>query len=49
MRRQGELTIEIAVYFSVGVTVTCERKFAGSNGDPGFRRSDGSAARTGAG
>lgn len=34
----ASLTIEVEVFmFSTSVTVTCERKFAGSNGDPGFR------------
>lgn len=34
----AKLTIEIDVFmFSVGVTITCEKKFAGSNGDPAFR------------
>ena len=32
---KAQLTIEISVFiFSGSVTVTCERKFAGSNGDP---------------
>ena len=32
------LTIEIEVFmFSGSVTITCEKKFAGSNGDPTFR------------
>ena len=32
------LTIEIEIFmFSMSVTVTCERKFAGANGDPSFR------------
>jgi hypothetical protein len=31
------LTIEVSVFmFSISVTITCERKFAGSNGDPSF-------------
>ena len=35
---RASLTIEIEVFmFSASVTVTCERKFAGSNGDPTFR------------
>ena len=35
---KAELTIEISVFvFSGSVTITCERKFAGSNGDPTFR------------
>jgi hypothetical protein len=34
----AKLTIEVEVFmFSTSVTVTCERKFAGANGDPGFR------------
>ena len=34
----AELTIEIEIIlFSGSVTITCERKFAGSNGDPSFR------------
>lgn len=34
----ARLTIEVEVFmFSTSVTITCERKFAGSNGDPGFR------------
>jgi hypothetical protein len=34
----AKLTIEIEVFiFSGSVTITCERKFAGSNGDPSFR------------
>jgi len=34
---RAQLTIEISVLmFSTSVTVTCERKFAGSNGDPTF-------------
>jgi hypothetical protein len=32
------LTIEVEVFvFSGSVTITCEKKFAGSNGDPSFR------------
>ncbi len=32
------LTIEIEIFmFSASVTITCERKFAGANGDPSFR------------
>ncbi len=32
------LTVEIEVFmFSMSVSLSCERKFAGSNGDPGFR------------
>lgn len=35
---KAQLTIEVEVFlFSVSVTITCERKFAGSNGDPTFR------------
>jgi hypothetical protein len=35
---KAKLTIEISVLiFSGSVTITCERKFAGSNGDPTFR------------
>lgn len=35
---RAELTIEVEVFlFSGSVTVHCERKFAGSNGDPSFR------------
>jgi hypothetical protein len=35
---KAQLTIEISVFiFSGSVTVTCERKFAGSNGDPTLR------------
>lgn len=34
---KAELTLEVEVlFFSVSVTVTAERKFAGSNGDPTF-------------
>lgn len=34
---KAQLTIEISLFmFSIGVTITCERKFAGSNGDPSF-------------
>lgn len=34
----AKLTIEISVFmFSIPVTIECERKFAGSNGDPSFR------------
>jgi len=34
----AQLTIEVEVFlFSASVTVRCERKFAGSNGDPTFR------------
>ena len=32
------LTIEISIFmFSISVTITCERKFAGSDGDPSFK------------
>jgi hypothetical protein len=35
---KASLTIEVEVFmFSASVTITCEKKFAGSNGDPGFR------------
>lgn len=35
---KAQLTIEVSVFiFSGSVTVTCERKFAGSNGDPSLR------------
>jgi hypothetical protein len=35
---RAELTIEISVFmFSKSVTISCERKFAGANGDPSFR------------
>jgi len=35
---KAQLTIEVSVFmFSTSVTVSCERKFAGSNGDPTFR------------
>jgi hypothetical protein len=34
---RAKLTIEVHVFmFSIGVTIECERKFAGSNGDPTF-------------
>lgn len=34
---KASLTIEVSVFlFSASVTITCERKFAGSNGDPTF-------------
>jgi hypothetical protein len=34
----ASLTIEISIFmFSASVTVTCQKTFAGSNGDPGFR------------
>lgn len=36
---KAQLTIEISVFvFSGSVTITCERKFSGSNGDPSFRQ-----------
>lgn len=36
---KAQLTIEISIFcFSKSVTITCERKFAGSNGDPTFRQ-----------
>ena len=36
---KAQLTIEVEVFFfSADVTITCERKFAGSNGDPTFRQ-----------
>jgi hypothetical protein len=35
----AQLTIEISVFiFSGSVTITCERKFAGANGDPSLRQ-----------
>jgi hypothetical protein len=35
---KAKLTIEVKVFvFSGSVTITCERKFAGSNGDPSLR------------
>jgi hypothetical protein len=35
---KAQLTIEISIFmFSASVTVSCERKFSGSNGDPTFR------------
>jgi hypothetical protein len=35
----AQLTIEISILmFSASVTIRCERKFAGSNGDPTFRQ-----------
>ncbi len=35
---KAELTITVEVFiFSGSVTITCEKKFAGSNGDPTFR------------
>lgn len=40
----AQLTIEISVFiFSGSVTVRCERKFAGSNGDPNLRQMMGLA------
>src|SRR5919112_3714573 len=34
---KATLTIEVEVFvFSGSVKITCERQFAGSNGDPGF-------------
>jgi hypothetical protein len=40
---RAHLTIEVEVFlFSTSVTVSCERKFAGSNGDPSFRALMGS-------
>lgn len=42
---RAELTIEIEVFiFSGSVTISCERKFAGSNGDPTFRQLMGLSA-----
>ena len=39
---KAELTIEVSVFlFSTSVTITCERTFAGSNGDPTFRQAMG--------
>ncbi len=36
---KAQLTIEISLFiFSGSVTITCERKFAGSNGDPTLRQ-----------
>ncbi|MDO9362035.1 MAG: hypothetical protein Q7T60_03845 [Sphingopyxis sp.] len=41
---KAQLTIEISVFiFSGSVTITCERKFAGSNGDPTLRQMLGHA------
>jgi hypothetical protein len=35
---RAQLTIEVEVFlFSTSVTISCERKFAGANGDPTFR------------
>jgi len=43
-RGKAELTIEVSVFlFSGSVTITCERTFAGSNGDPTFRQALGFA------
>jgi len=42
---RASLTIEISVFvFSGSVTISCERKFAGSNGDPTFRQLMGLSA-----
>ena len=39
---KAQLTIEVSVFlFSGSVTITCERTFAGSNGDPTFRQALG--------
>jgi hypothetical protein len=36
---KATLTIEVSVFmFSISVSITCERKFAGSNGDPSFEQ-----------
>jgi len=36
---RAQLTIEVSVFlFSTSVTISCERKFAGSNGDPTIRQ-----------
>lgn len=36
---RATITVEVSVFmFSFGVKVSCERKFAGSNGDPSFRQ-----------
>ncbi|UWX03475.1 hypothetical protein H1235_10060 [Pseudoxanthomonas sp. NC8] len=36
---RAELTIEVEVFFFSGsVTISCEKKFAGSNGDPTLRQ-----------
>lgn len=41
---KAQLTIEISIFiFSGSVTITCERKFAGSNGDPTLRQMLGHA------
>jgi hypothetical protein len=38
VRGRAQLTIEVEVFlFSTSVTISCERKFAGANGDPTFR------------
>ncbi len=40
------LTIEVSVFlFSASVKITCERTFAGSNGDPTFRQASGPQPR----
>ena len=34
---RAQLTVKVEVlFFSASVTIECERKFAGSNGDPSF-------------
>jgi hypothetical protein len=39
---RAQLTIEVSVAcFSKSVTISCERQFAGSNGDPTFRQAVG--------
>ena len=39
---KAQLTIEVSVFlFSGSVTITCERTFAGANGDPTFRQAMG--------
>jgi hypothetical protein len=36
---RAQLTVEVSVFmFSASVTIECERKFAGSNGDPTLRQ-----------
>lgn len=41
-RGKAQLTIEVSVFlFSGSVTITCERSFAGSNGDPTLRQQMG--------
>jgi hypothetical protein len=41
----ARLTVEVSVFmFSFPVTITCERKFAGSNGDPTFRQVMGTSS-----